>query len=130
MGGEFYDAWGELLHSVRTGEAGFQKRFGKGFFQYMEGHPDRHHIYDAAMEAVHGGETEPMLDAYDFSAFETVADIGGGNGSTLCGILRRHPAIEGILFDLPAVAERTRSSLAGSFVLLPRQALSPARATF
>lgn len=114
MGAELHAAWGELLHSARTGEAGFNKRFGKHFFQYMEEHPDRHRIYDAAMEAVHGRETEPMLDAYDFSAFETVADIGGGNGSMLCGILSRHPAIQGILFDLPAVAERTRPSLAGS----------------
>jgi hypothetical protein len=116
MGAELHAAWGELLRSVRTGEAGFQKRFGKHFFQYMEEHPDRHLIYDAAMEAVHGMETEPMLDAYDFSAFGTVVDIGGGNGSTLCGILRRHPAIQGILFDLPAVAERSRSGLVGSSV--------------
>jgi hypothetical protein len=116
MGAELHAAWGELLQSVRTGEAGFQKRFGKHFFQYMEERPDRHLIYDAAMEAVHGMETEPMLDAYDFSTFGTVVDIGGGNGSTLCGILRRHPAIQGILFDLPAVAERSRSGFVGSSV--------------
>lgn len=114
MGGEFHAAWGELLHSVRTGEPGFHERFGMPFFQYMTEHPERHSIYDAAMESVHGGETEPMLDAYDFSAFGTVADIGGGNGSVLAGILRRHPAIKGILFDLPTVAERTRSALSGS----------------
>jgi hypothetical protein len=114
MGGEFHAAWGELLHSARTGEPGFHKRFGMPFFQYMREHPERHSFYDAAMEAVHGSETEPMLDAYDFSVFRTVVDIGGGNGSVLAGILRRHPTVQGILFDLPAVAERTRSSLAVS----------------
>jgi hypothetical protein len=31
MGVELHAAWGELLQSVRTGEAGFQKRFGKHF---------------------------------------------------------------------------------------------------
>jgi len=54
MGGEFYAAWGELLNSMRTGEIGFQKRFGVSFFQYMTEHPERHGIYDSAMTGVHG----------------------------------------------------------------------------
>jgi SAM-dependent methyltransferase len=111
MGSEFDAAWGELLHSVRTGEPGFQKRFGVPFFQYMTEHPDRHGVYDTAMTAIHGRETEPMLDAYDFGVFETVMDIGGGNGLQLAAILNRYPAIQGILFDLPAVADRARSTI-------------------
>jgi len=108
-GAEFYQSWGNLLYSVQTGEPGFQKRFGAPFFQYMTEHPERHAIYDAAM-MVHGiAETEPMLDAYDFSAFRTVVDVGGGNGRMLAAILNRHPAVEGILFDLPAVADRSRA---------------------
>ncbi|MDH4232588.1 MAG: acetylserotonin O-methyltransferase [Nitrospirota bacterium] len=113
MGGEFYAAWGELLHSVRTGEPGFQKRFGVPFFHYMTENPERHGVYDAAMTGVHGGETEPMLDAYDFSAFRTVVDIGGGNGLVLAAVLKRHPAVQGILFDLPAVADRARYTISG-----------------
>ena len=109
MEAEFYQSWGNLLHSVQTGEQRFQKRYGVPFFQYMTEHPERHRIYDTAM-MVHGiAETEPMLDAYDFSAFGTVVDVGGGNGRMLAAILDRHPAIEGILFDLPAVVERSRS---------------------
>lgn len=116
MGGEFQAAWGELLHSVRTGEPGFQKKFGMPFFQYMIEHPERHTIYDAAMTGVHGGETEPMLDAYDFAVFKTVVDIGGGNGQVLGAILKRHPSLHGILFDLPDVADRTRSDISSSGV--------------
>lgn len=110
MGGEFHATWGELLHSVRTGEPGFRARFGKSFFDYMTEHPDRHEIYDAAMNGIHGPETGPMLDAYDFGCFGSVVDVGGGNGLTLASILARHPAMEGVLFDLPAVAERARLS--------------------
>jgi hypothetical protein len=111
MGGEFHAAWGELLHSVQTGEPGFNKRYGMPFFQYMTDQPVRHGIYDAAMTGVHGGETGPMLDAYDFGAFKKVADIGGGNGLTLAAILEKHPSLHGILFDLPAVTDRARSTL-------------------
>jgi SAM-dependent methyltransferase len=111
-GAEFYQSWGNLLYSAQTGEPGFHKRFGVPFFEYMTEHPDRHAIYDAAM-MIHGvAETEPMLDAYDFSIFGTVADIGGGNGRMLTALLQRHPAVHGILFDLPAVAQRARPALA------------------
>ena len=111
MGAEFHQAWGELLDSVRTGEPGFEKRFGRSFFQYATENPERHRIYDAAMTGVHGPETQPMLDAYDFGASGTVMDIGGGNGLTLCAILERHPSMQGILFELPAVADRARSTI-------------------
>jgi SAM-dependent methyltransferase len=54
-------------------------------------------------------ETGPMLDAYDFSIFGSVVDVGGGNGQLLAAILNRHPVLQGILFDLPAVADRART---------------------
>jgi O-methyltransferase domain/Dimerisation domain len=109
MGAEFYETWGKLLHSVRTGEQGFYKMFGMSFFQYMMENPERHGIYDTAMAGFGVAETGSMLDAYDFSRFLSVVDIGGGNGQLLTAILNRYPAIQGILFDLPAVAERARS---------------------
>lgn len=114
MGAEFHAAWGELLHSVQTGVPGFEKKFGVPFFQYMTEHPDRHWIYDAAMGAFGKGETMPVLDAYDFSRFRIVVDVGGGSGLFLADILRKHPLLQGVLFDLPAVANRSRSSFLGS----------------
>jgi len=108
MGAEFYQSWGNLLYSAQTGEDGFKKKYGVPFFEYMTEHPERHAIYDAAM-MFHGiAETEPMLDAYDFSVFKTVVDVGGGQGRMLAAILKRNPTVEGILFDLPAVADRSR----------------------
>lgn len=120
MGAEFHDAWGGLLHSVRTGRPGFDARFGAPFFEYMTAHPERHGVYDDAMTSVHGHETGAVLDAVDFSRFRTVVDVGGGNGSALAEILRRHPSARGVLFDLPAVADRAaaalgRAGLAGRF---------------
>jgi ubiquinone/menaquinone biosynthesis C-methylase UbiE len=46
------------------------------------------------------------------SRLTSVADVGGGNGSTLCAILGRHPKLEGTLFDLPGVIERARMFVA------------------
>jgi hypothetical protein len=44
-----------------------------------------------------------VLDSYDFSRFGTVVDVGGGHGTLLAAILRRHSATRGILFDLAHV---------------------------
>ncbi|MBE7557685.1 methyltransferase [bacterium] len=112
MGAEIYQAWGNLHFCVETGGEAFQKTFGMECFRYFTEHPERGRIFDAAMTGVHGGETEPMLDAYDFSRFESVADVGGGNGLTLAGILQRHPGMTGVLFELPGVAEGARELLA------------------
>jgi len=111
MGAEFYQSWGHLAAAVRSGREVCRQTFGMPFFEYTTRHPDRGRIYDAAMNGIHDAETVPVLDAYDFSAFRTVVDVGGGNGLALAGMLRRHPGLEGIVFDLPAVAEGARATL-------------------
>ena len=112
QGTEFYQSWGHLLYSVKTGKQGFQERYGVPFFQYMTDRPERHAIYDAAMMVYGIAETEPMLEAYDFSGFGRVVDVGGGHGRMLAALLERFPTVQGILFDLPAVVDRSRSLLA------------------
>jgi 16S rRNA G1207 methylase RsmC len=52
-----------------------------------------------------------MLEAYDFTGIGTLADIGGGNGSVLTALLRRYPAMQSILFDLPGVVERAKANI-------------------
>jgi hypothetical protein len=50
---------------------------------------------------------EALVSAYDFSTFESVADVGGGQGSTLAAILLSQPSLRGILIDLPSVVANT-----------------------
>ena len=47
-------------------------------------------------------QNSAILDAYDFSKFQVVADIGGGQGSTLVAVLERYPSLR-VLFDRPSV---------------------------
>jgi len=105
-GVELYQSWARLLDAVRTGEAGFVKAFGMPAFEYFGRFPDRGAVFDQAMTGHHGAEAEPMLDAYDFSGFPELVDVGGGNGSLLAAILKRHEGMRGVLFDLPAVMDR------------------------
>ncbi len=107
-GDEQFRAFGEIEYSIRTGKTAFDKVFGKPIFDYLGEHPDKARVFDQAMVGVHGREASAILDAYDFSAFGVLADIGGGNGSQITAILQQHPKLEGILFDLPHVVERAR----------------------
>lgn len=106
-----YEAWGQLLHSIRTGACAFEKIYEQPLFDYLAAHPEKGKLFDEAMTGVHGRETAAMLDAYDFSGIGTLADIGGGNGEVLASILKRYLAMRGVLFDQPSVIERSRAKL-------------------
>ena len=61
------------------------------------------------MVEVHGPETPPIVAAYDFSPFDHIVDVGGGNGSLLSAVLAAFPGRRATLFDLAeaiAAAER------------------------
>jgi hypothetical protein len=106
-----FAAWDGLDHAVRSGRPGFNKVFGKPVFDYVAAHPELGPIVDAGMTCFHGYETEAMLAAYDFGAVRVLADIGGGNGSLISSVLKRYPAMRGMLFDLGHVTARARERL-------------------
>ncbi len=108
---EQYHAWGDLLNSVRTGQSAFERLYGKPLFDFLSEHPEQSQTFDAAMTGVHGRETQAMLDAFDFSGIRVLADVGGGNGTNLTGVLGQNPHMRGILFDLPDVVERARATI-------------------
>lgn len=112
MRGEWqYEAWGQLLHSVRTGRPGFEKVYGVPMFDFLAAHPEKGKLFDEAMTGIHGSETAAMLDAYDLSGIGVLADVGCGNGEVMTTVLKRYPGMQGVLFDRPAVIERTRANL-------------------
>jgi ubiquinone/menaquinone biosynthesis C-methylase UbiE len=111
MGEEHYQAYGQLLYSVQTGKTAFDKIYGMPVFDFLQKQPDQAKVFDEAMVGIHGRETAAILDTYDFSSIKLLADIGGGNGSVLIDVLRKHTSMRGILFDLPGVAERARANV-------------------
>jgi hypothetical protein len=111
MGEEHYLSWADLLYSIRTGQPAFDHRYGMPVFEYLAANPGPARIFDAAMTGVHGPETRAMVEAYDFSGFGTLVDVGGGNGTLLSEVLRQWPSLKGILFDRADVVERARFNL-------------------
>ena len=55
------------------------------------------------MTELSSGVVETIAAALDFSRWDCIVDVGGGQGAFLAGILAIHPTAKGILFDLPHV---------------------------
>lgn len=102
---EHREHWNGLPYSVQTGKTAVQHIRGEGLFEYFDRNPALSEIFNGAMTSVSSVANGPVLAAYDFSEFGTIADIGGGHGSFLAGILKKTPSARGILFDLPSVVE-------------------------
>ena len=103
-----WDVYKELGHSLRTGEPAFDHVFRQRLTDYLRQHPEELQKADRAMAAFSAGSGAAIAEAYDFSVFRTIMDVGGGNGTLLSFILKRHVGPRGILFDLAQTIEHAR----------------------
>lgn len=108
---EQYRAWGDVLHSVRTGETAFEHQFGTSYFGYLAQHPESDRVFNEAMTGWTMQLVGAVVDTYDFSQFQTVVDVGGSYGTLLAAILQSNPTMRGILFDQPHVAAAAQGQL-------------------
>lgn len=104
MGAQWHwSVWGDAIYSVRTGKPAWGHVHGAEVFDYFPAHPEAAQIFNNAMTDMSMGIAAPVVEAYDFSGIETLADIAGGHGYLLSQILKANPQINGILFDMPEV---------------------------
>jgi hypothetical protein len=108
-GSEFFFApFAEILYSVQTGESARAKLQGMNGFEYLKEHPETARIFDDAMTNISTLTGPAVAAAYDFDAWGSLMDVGGGNGMLLADILKVHSRLRGVLADLPHVVERAR----------------------
>ena len=101
-----WDAFGVLSTTVATGRAGILDLHEGGLFPYLRDHPDQAAVFDRSMTAKSHADIPLVLDAFDFAARSSVADIGGGRGHLLQALVERHPEVDATLLDLPDVIHR------------------------
>jgi C-methyltransferase len=104
----FWDSWRHLAAALGPdGTSGTEAATGATFFDYVHTEsPESGEIFDAAMTA--GGRLNGIAAAkgLDWEGIERVCDVGGGQGAALESLLRLHPGLEGVLFDVPTVVAR------------------------
>jgi hypothetical protein len=116
-GEEHWRAWGHLGYSVRTGQSAFEHLFGMDPWAYREQHPETNAAFNAFMTGLVTQLADAVAAAYDFSGSRTVVDVGGSHGALLVAILRAHPGLRGVLFDLVHVVEGAKERLGAAGLL-------------
>jgi orsellinic acid C2-O-methyltransferase len=96
------EAFREIRHAVETGRTGYEKAFGLSRWEHLSSLPDAAADFQRFMTATSERIVPGLLREFDFSGLQVVADVGGGHGGLLAGVLAAHPGLQGILFDLPA----------------------------
>jgi len=88
IGTNSWNAFTELAHPARTGRPalGWQ-----AMMEHFAEHPDEAALFNEAMVDKAAGVVPAVVQAYDFSPFATIVDVGGGRGHLLSAILERVP---------------------------------------
>jgi hypothetical protein len=110
--------WQQLPTVLQSGAPSFATANGVTFFDYIAADPQRSATVGKAMVGIYGPEGPKIAVGYPFGRFNTLIDIGGGQGHIVAEILKQHPALKGALLDLPPTAELARQFLSS-------QGLSP-----
>jgi hypothetical protein len=111
LGQEHYPAWGNLMHSIKTGEIAFDNHFGADIWKYFQQHPEDAAVFNDSMSGMTAVVNEKITSLYDFSPFNKIVDIGGGHGGLITSILKANPQAFGVLFDAEQVITGARPKL-------------------
>jgi hypothetical protein len=109
-----YAPFGRLLHTVRTGEVAATAYLGQPFFDWINATPGLADLQNSAMAGFTAGGRGDLFDHLEFPPGDTIADIGGADGTVLAEILSRLPGRSGIVFDMPGVVTAATSTLAAA----------------
>ncbi|GAA1739766.1 methyltransferase [Luedemannella helvata] len=108
--------WAHLGEAVRTGREVFPATFGTSFFGHLAEHPELSARFNAAMRQGTRLAAHVLPQAYDFGRFDTVADVGGGDGTLIAAVLTAHPGVRGLLYDTAEGLSQAEATLAAAGV--------------
>ena len=111
-GGTMWSVWGNLLHSINTGESARKLATGSEGFDQLDVDPESAANFNRAMVELTRLDAAAIAGACDFSGTTTVMDVGGGYGELLASILEAHPALHGVVFDRPHAMANGRRKMA------------------
>ncbi|UCF96924.1 MAG: hypothetical protein JSV89_17345 [Spirochaetaceae bacterium] len=104
-------AWMHLLDGLRSGDTPFEEAFGTDLVDWLEANPrDAELLHQAnAVRSAQFGRA--VCEAYDFSRFTRLTDVGGGYGTLLLEILAVCPTLTGIVADLAPLSAAVEKAI-------------------
>lgn len=104
-------AWMHLLDGLRRGCTPFEEAFGESFVDWLESNPHQAELLRRANATRAGQYLRALCEAYDFSQFASLTDLGGGYGILLREIMLANPKLPGTLADLASVLPAARKTM-------------------
>jgi len=104
-------AFVQLLHSVRTGEAGYPLQFGRSFWADMAAETERADSFDTWMSSSMPQRAPAIVAAYDWGSLGHLVDVGGGDGTLMIELLKAYRDLCGTVLDAPSAAATARRAL-------------------
>lgn len=100
----FWSTSQQLATSVKDADPSLEKVLGMPMSRYFED-ADREALFYEGMATVSDAENPVVARSYEFPARGTVVDVGGRSGAFLLTVLRDHPGLHGVMFDLDPAAD-------------------------
>ena len=101
-----WNSFGQMSHTLQTGESGFSKLYQQEYFDYISKDPHNQLRFDEHMKAVSAKEDLDIAKYLPLEDKKRVIDVGGGKGGLMKAILERFPETCGGVFDLEGVGEK------------------------
>jgi hypothetical protein len=120
-----YRPFGEIFYSVQTGQPARTKVLGMEVWEYLAQNPEAARIFDDAMTDMSAIVGPKIASAYDFEAWGSIMDVGGGIGILLASILKAHRGLRGVLADLPHVLRHAQARAFIGGELAERSSMQP-----
>ena len=96
--------WADLTPALKTGlPQNEMKSTGKSMFEAVYADPARLEQFMDAMSGISIGNFMAFAEKFDFSKFNTLADIGGATGQLTSIVAERHRHLRCVTCDLPEV---------------------------
>ncbi|XVE78675.1 hypothetical protein DITRI_Ditri13aG0165900 [Diplodiscus trichospermus] len=97
-------SWNCLSKSIAEGGAcGFSRAHGSDFYDFLSKNYEYKNVFSEAMACNSRVVVNAILKYYKdgFKNVGSIVDVGGGSGAAVAEIVKAHPHIKGINFDLP-----------------------------
>ncbi|OAY36223.1 desmethylxanthohumol 6'-O-methyltransferase [Manihot esculenta] len=97
--------WHQLSDIIKEGGNGFSRSHGLELWDFASVNPEFNILFNGAMSGASNIMVEAMKTSYKdgLNGVGSLVDVGGGSGAMVGEIVKAHPHIKGINFDLPHV---------------------------
>lgn len=106
--------WGDLAGSVRSGHSARARLSGQAGYEHLQHDPMAACTFHAAMGELTSLVAALLAERMRFASGALLADLGGGNGELLVGILAADASLRGLLFEMPHALADAQARIAAA----------------